>query len=120
MRCMKGLGQMICVENLNQMRCVEGSSRTGSSQHDGAGFAHGAAAEVDEAVLPDHDLLDQRAVPQLRGLRVVKCRRDLTACHQPATVSGAARARNQQSHKREPHKPSEPKPCRSSQPTPLT
>ena len=53
---------------------------TGAAEDDGAGFAHGGAGEVDEAVLPDHDLLDQLAPPQLHRARVLKRARDLPAC----------------------------------------
>mmetsp|Transcript_6020 Transcript_6020/g.20586 ORF Transcript_6020/g.20586 Transcript_6020/m.20586 type:complete len:249 (-) Transcript_6020:1088-1834(-) len=51
----------------------------GPAQHDGAGLALLHAREVDELVLPDHDLLDQLARAQLDVLRPVERARDVPA-----------------------------------------
>lgn len=54
--------------------------RTGAAQHDGARLGLGHPREVDEAVLPDGDLLDQLALSQLSLLRVVERAGDVTPC----------------------------------------
>ena len=53
---------------------------TCAAQHDGARLRLGDAAEVDEAVLADHDLLNQLGVAQLGRLRRVKGAGDVAAC----------------------------------------
>ena len=59
--------------NLRQ-RCREGVRRvlTGPSEDNGAGLAHLYSGEVDELVLPNHDLLYQLTAAQLQLVRAVK------------------------------------------------
>ena len=54
---------------------------TCSSEDNGARGPHLHPREVDELVLPNHDLLDQLAAAQLGVLGVVESRCDLAACN---------------------------------------
>ena len=54
----------------------------GAAQHDGARLAERDAAELEQLVLADHDLLDEVAVAELDTLRVVECGDDLAAEHE--------------------------------------
>lgn len=53
---------------------------TRAAQHNGAGLGLCDAAEVDEPVLANHDLLDQLGVAQLRVLRRIEGAGDVAAC----------------------------------------
>ena len=75
---------MVVVVNLVLIARGKGGRRCGgrtcAAQHNGAGLGLGDAGEVDEAVLPDGDLLDELTLPQLGLLRMVEGAGDVPAC----------------------------------------
>ena len=69
---------------------AKGELLTRPPQDDGAGRPHLHAREVDQLVLPNHDLLDQLATAQLRVLRVLEGGRNLATCSQALYLSSRA------------------------------